>query len=335
MSQPANDRLNATIHQLLAGCLGGAVRSPPGTSTEQQSPAAALTLERVPAAAVGIAVGLAYMGLFYLGPSLIVDSPDRDLLWLSAYSSLYMAWAVTLARLTSRKIERKLRNDVIPSLTLETCESIDRELRSRFPSGRVTAISGSVAICGTLLCIFSLGAETRTHWGQILWWAPGWILLFYTAARVTNVARFYGLFAAHLRHEQAKLYAIEPADSVLVRDISAIGQTMLLFWIGISLSIALLMFFAIWADDTGTLKTVGDYTKLPLGRFALSVVPVSITFSFFLATWVFLKSENAIATAVAAVSRATLLSIETTMQDLIQRIAKLDETESKQLSSLR
>jgi hypothetical protein len=336
MSQPAADQLNATIRQLLAGCLGGAVPRVFNVRIGARGRPTASIVEWLPAPVAGLATGLIYIGLFYFGPRFFVEAPDRQLLWLSVYSSLYMAWAVTLARLTSRKIERKLQNDVVPSLSSETCKHIDAELRQRFPSSRVTAISALIAISGTLLSIFWLDAETQAHWGQILWWAPGWILLFFTAARVTNVARFYGVFAENLGRERPKFYAIEPADSVLVRDISSVGRTMLLFWIGISLSIAILMLFAAWPDGhLGTVKSVRDYVKLPLGPFALTVVPISITFSFFLATWVFLRSENAIAAAVAAVSRATLVSIETTMHDLIGRITKLDEAESKQLASLR
>jgi hypothetical protein len=337
MSQSdAAEQLKGTVRQLLAGCLGGAHGRLSSLWTNQQDHSAAFNLDRVPAIVIGLVTGVAYIALFYIGPRLFVAEPDRQLLWLSVYSSFYMTWVVTLARLTSRTVQSKLEDDIIPSLSPETCRYIDTALRQRFPRGRVTTISALIAIGGTLLSILSLDAETRAHWGQVLWWAPGWILLFFTAARVTIVARFYGLFAENLGREQPKLYAIEPADSVLVRDISSVGRTMLLFWIGVSLSIAILMLFAVLSDgNLGTLKSLHDYMKLPLAPFALVVVPISITFSFFLATWVFLRSENAIAVAVAAVSRTTLLSIEASMRDLIGRVARLDEIESKRLASLR
>jgi len=36
---------------------------------------------------------------------------------------------------------------------------------------------------------------------EVIWWPAGWAILFTTAAKVVNVARFYRLFASHLQDD--------------------------------------------------------------------------------------------------------------------------------------
>jgi hypothetical protein len=75
---------------------------------------------------------------------------------------------------------------------------------------------------------------------QEVWWAAGWLYLFVTAARATYVARFYFAFSKRLSTESDKLYALDLSRSVLVKSISSVSQSILLFWVGISSAILLI-----------------------------------------------------------------------------------------------
>jgi hypothetical protein len=172
---------------------------------------------------------------------------------------------------------------------------------------------------------------------QIAWWCVGWLYLFVTAARATDVARFYYVFAEHLDEEDQHLYVFDPARSNLVKAIAAVGQHILLFWVGIAVSIALLVPFVSIGSNVGF--GLHDYSNwLSLfnagSAFAWVVVPITSVFSLPFGTVVFRRSENAIRKAVAEVVHNTLRSTEREIADLFAQRTELSESKWRQLHEL-
>jgi hypothetical protein len=204
------------VSDLLNGCLG-AHPFPPKTGRpikEALAPDKSLLK--------GLGAGIAYAVLFCGLPWIFVGRPERHLLWLSVYGSLYTAWATTIARMTSAGILEIIHSRVVPQLSEETADRIDRDLTERFTKGRLSAISWIAAILGAAAAGFAISYDVPNAPFQVAWWCVGWLFLFVTAARSTNVARFYYLFAKHLDGER-NVYAFDPAHSILVRAIAAVG----------------------------------------------------------------------------------------------------------------
>jgi hypothetical protein len=168
----------------------------------------------------------------------------------------------------------------------------------------------------------------------VAWWSVGWLFLFLTAARSTDVARFYYFFAKHL-DEEPNIYLFDPARSTLVTSIAAVGQYALLFWFGILIAIALLIPFVSIGSDLPS-RNYSDWSFwLPArSAFAWLVVPIASAFSIPFGTMVFLRSENAIRKAVDKVFHTTLRSTEREIADLLARRGELSESQWKRVSEL-
>jgi hypothetical protein len=145
---------------------------------------------------------------------------------------------------------------------------------------------------------------------QEVWWAAGWLYLFVTAARATYVARFYFAFSKRLSTESDKLYALDLSRSVLVKSISSVSQSILLFWVGISSAILLIGPFIRLAAN-GVHDTLDWHIFLgSRTAFTLLVVPVVSVFSLPFGTYVFIRSEHAIKSATDTVLNETLVAVE-------------------------
>jgi hypothetical protein len=169
---------------------------------------------------------------------------------------------------------------------------------------------------------------------QVAWCSVGWLFLFVTAARSTDVARFYYFFGKHLG-EESNIYVFDPARSTLVTSIADVGQRVLLFWFGILLSVALLVPFVSIGFDWLS-QSHSDWHNWMRARsaFVWLVVPITSAFSIPFGTMIFLRNENAIRKAVNRVFHATLSSTEHEVADLLGRHAKLSDFEWKRVDQL-
>ena len=316
--------LTKRVTELLNGCLG-AMPFPSKALAPLGS-----TLIPDPPYWKALAVGLIYALFFCALPWVVVERPARFLLWLSIYGSLYAAWATWIARTTSDKVLRIIKLRLIPELSLETASRIDDDLARHFSAAGLACWSWIAAILGAVAAGFALNHDVPNVPYQVAWASVGLLCLFVTAARSTNVARFYYFFAKHL-DDEANIYVFDPAHSTLVRSISVVGQHMLVFWFGILVSIALLIpFVSLGAPQEGP-----KFWILSHSLFASLVVPITSVFSIPFGTVVFLRSENAIRRAVDKVFHATLRSTERDIADLLARRQGLDESRRKRVSELR
>jgi hypothetical protein len=321
--------VSADLARRVSGLLNGCLGAWPFPPTAGQPPKKKL----IPDWLKGLCAGLAYALLFCALPFVFVERPELHLLWLSIYGSLYAAWATIIARLTSAKILEIINRRVIPELSQETADRIDRDLAVGYKESRLSGVSWTVAILGAAAAGFAISLDAPHSPFQIAWWSVGWLFLFVTAARATDVARFYYFFAKHL-NEERNIYVFDPARSTLVRSIAAVGQHFLLFWFGILLAIALLIPFVSIGSDWPSRNYSDWHFWLPAhSAFAWLVVPIASAFSIPFGTMIFLRSENAIRKAVDNVFHTTLRSTEREVADLLAR-GELSDFESKRLSQL-
>jgi len=164
------------------------------------------------------------------------------------------------------------------------------------------------------LIYYDASSDAKPPIVVIVWWSLGWWILFATAAKVVNVGCFYRYFATHLEDEPERLYAMDPARSTLVINIASVGQTMLLFWFGIAVSIAVIIPFAALGSPATNYSTAADFisslSHLKNKSFVFAMVPIAGFFSIGLGTIVFLRSEAAIRRAVKKATASTLRLIE-------------------------
>jgi hypothetical protein len=300
----------------------------------------------------GIIAGLVYGTLFCIVPLFLFKEVEGHLIWLSFYGCLYCAWAVYSSQNTTVKVLQIIRENIASELSPASIATIRNRLRQRFGGRRLLIASSIVSCIGVILAAIAItvdlffSSKTSNHInleGQLAWWGVGWLFLFVTAARGTDVGRFYYVFAEQLADEKDKLYPLDPASSVLVRDISAVGKHILVFWVGISAAILLMIPFLNFAssrDDTlGAMlaETSGANWLVPktdLLLFTGLVVPVTLSFSLLFGTYVFLKSEAAMRRAVAAVAHDTLAAIEAESRALFALGPGIDERQAKRIREL-
>jgi len=241
------------------------------------------------------------------------------LFWLSVWGTCYFAFAAAIARATSSSILKVIENSILPELSERATTAIDEDLANRFDRRRVSIVALLVALVATGVSAIVLHYDVMLHcqpqsgaslW-QIGWLCCGYFILYFTAARATYVARFYGTFANHLKIDSDRLYALDPARSRQVAHIASVAQRVLLFWFGIVCAVA----------------TLYPLFYLCLPWFVIFVAPVASFFSVGFGTIVFLNSEEDIRSIVKKLSRATLNSLEKEIEDLFSRRSTLDESQ--------
>jgi hypothetical protein len=310
-SVPDSTRLAERVDALLADTLGAYPFRPESRSSR-----------RWPPWLVALLSGAAYAVLFCALPWLL-GSRHRELLQLSLWGSCYLAFAVLTARSTSAAVLDTVRTHVIPDLSPETAASIERDLARRFRPIRLNLLSATVAALALAVSALAIWTDLKTKPGrlEIAWWGVGFLILYFTAARTTDVARFYGVFASNLVHEKSRIFPLDPVHSIPVLNVARIAKRVLLFWVGIGISVlTLLIFFR------------------HLAWFSLFVVPTASFFSLGFGTLMFLHSEWHIRRVVDEAAMATLRSLDTELTSLLDRFPRLDEKEwsnLKELTSVR
>jgi hypothetical protein len=280
--------------------------------------------------------------------------PNLSLVWLQVYGSLWSGWATTSTRLTSSVISKIIDKNIVPKLSDETAVKMNEELASGFDKSRLLWVSwaigtGCAALAGYLIYHDLLGANHAAPIYEVIWWCLGWAILFTTAAKVVNVARFYRLFASHLRDDADKLYAMDPARSTLVISVASVARIVLLFWFGMAVSIVLLIPFGVrdWKGPLpsirGELAAANSFGSQLVALFKLDLsqklfVSLEVSIAGFLSigvgTIVFLRSEAAIRRAVKSVTHSMLQGIEMRVASLSDQLNDLDEAGWKRLTAL-
>ncbi|UFW71235.1 hypothetical protein [Bradyrhizobium sp. WU425] len=315
--------LEKRVESLLNGCIGA--NPLPGRPDRSLLPDSPL--------AQGLIAGLSYAFLFCLIPVVCLQffeaRPERHLFLFSVYGSLYFAWATIIARLTSIRLLEIVRNQIVPTLSPKGATQVHTELEERFNEWRIGTVSWAWALLGTGAAAWAIYRDVGFFPLQIFWWSLGWLMLFLTAARTTFVGRFYSCFAKQLDEEE--IYALDPAQSILVQGVAALGQAMLVFWFGILLSITLLIPFASLGDQE--LTSPQWYAHLH-SAFVWLVVPVTSLFSIPFGTLVYLNSEKAIRKVVTRTLRTTKLSVEQQVGPLFARYKDLGEADLMRVNGL-
>ncbi len=268
----------------------------------------------------GIGYALLFCGLPWIGfrPTFVFRQTE-ELFWLSIWGSCYFACASALAVSTSSAISGVIERNILPALSERATIAIDNDVVSRFSDKRVSMVSLLVAAVAAAVSAEELYRDLKPpSMLPIGWVCCGYFILYITAARTTYIARFYGIFAAHLKIDSDRIYALDPAHSLQVARIAWIGQRVLLFWFGIVCLVATL--FPLFSKH--------------LHHFVQFVVPTASFFSVVFGTIVFLNSESDIRSVVKESSESTLQSTETEIGDLFNRRSSLDDLEWKRLNVL-
>lgn len=268
---------------------------------------------------VGFYTGVTYAILF-CGLPWIRYKDSGPLFWLSVWGSCYLAFAAAIAGSTSSSIFEAIENSILPELSERAVAAIDEDLARRFGTRRVSLVSLLAAIVAVALSALALYSDLKSDakpW-EIGWSLCGFFILYLTAARATYVARFYGTFAAHLKIDSDRVYALDPAHSAQIASIASVGQRILLFWLGIVCSVA----------------TLYPLFVHRIHWFVIIVVPLASFFSVGFGTVVFLNSEHAIRSVVREIATSTLLSTEREIADLLKRRSSLDELQWQRLQGL-
>jgi hypothetical protein len=317
--------LTKRVTDLLKGCLGAV-------------PDRTKSLVTGGPVGIGLQIGVLYAILFCLLPAVFFDWQPL-LFCVSVYGSLYVAWATVIARLTSAKVLEEIECRIVPALSGESIDSINNEITRRFKEAPLTLISWTVAIGGATAVGWAISRDLpHVPFLQVAWWCVGWLLLFATGARATLVARFYRIFAEHLKGEP-NIYMFDPARSTLVKSVAAVGRHILLFWLGIAVSIALFVpFISLGSHATSEFPYFNWHSLLSLPThswFAWFLVPITTFFSIPLGTYIFLRSETAIRKAVNGVVDRTLRWTECEIADLFARRSNFSGSDLRRVHELR
>jgi len=283
---------------------------------------------------VSTLIGLTYALAFCILPYALGWIPSK-LFWLALNASLYIVWAVLIARITSESVLSIIETKVVPALAPETCRRIDAALAKRFHRHRMLAIAWAIGVAGAVAAAWAVSGEVKS--GALVWWAAGWAPIFATAAKATMTARFYFHFADHMGRDPAELYENDPASSASIKAFADVSRAILLFWIGIAASIAVIPFFDGITLSPG--QVIGNPSLLLTEvraptHFAVLVVPITGVFSLLFGTYMFLRSGGVIRGHVEAAIHARLRTIEADVRQLTTAGRRATKTAKGRLDEL-
>ncbi|MGH8647368.1 MAG: hypothetical protein ACREX4_24075 [Gammaproteobacteria bacterium] len=258
-----------------------------------------------------------FPSLMCVFPSFML-TPNTTLINLSLWGSIYIMFASGTAQLTSSAVFRIIEKQIAPRLSPQTSNDIVRELDRRFSKRRILVVSSSLALIFVIVSAVLLSKDLPTASTlEIIWWSFGFFILYFLAAQVTDVARFYGVFAGNIAKDPKSLYPLDPRKSPVIVQIRQIGYRILLFWLGILSSVLTLLFFV---------------EEVPM--FLKFTVPVASVFSMLFGTLVFLKSEYDLWQVVNDVTIATQENLQMDIRGLLARRNELQTSEWERLSRL-
>ena len=271
----------------------------------------------------GLVLGLTYNVIFVAAPWHLFHTPT--LKWLSIWGGCYFIYAAVAAETASSSISTIINSGILPYISVADASAIMDELRISFSQKRIRILSTSVAALATVLSVIALYHEIPSI--QLLetaCWASGFFILYLTATRAVDVARFYGVFAAHLGGDADPIIAVSPAQSLRVRETALVGRIALSFW-------ALIAFAILTLLPLSWLLIGNEGSNL----FVDLLVPIASFFSLGVGTIVFLRSERNLKDFVKQRLDRTLDSLEKEINGLFARRTELADADWKRLEELR
>lgn len=257
---------------------------------------------------------------------------------LQVYGAFWAGWATASTKITSGTIWTRLDVDVLPLLPPEAAGAILDDLKHRFDRPRLLRRAWVVGLASAMVAGVLISRDLRVlpdTYGPplplsiaVAWWSLGWSILFTTSAKVVMTSGFYRILSLHLDRAHEALYGLDPARSPLLLGVATISQAMLLFWLGIAISIALAIPFGVkdWIGELhnleNNLQTITSHRPQlaalasiirinpAYNSFILAEVFLTGWFSIGVGTVIFVGSEAAMRRAVQAVTHATLRQIE-------------------------
>ena len=151
-----------------------------------------------------------------------------------------------LALLTSGRVKNRIVERIVDQYPDHINESIKSDIITNYLLTRASNISQILSVLLSLFAAWSVhpgASDGHLLYLGLLWWAFGWYLIFYVAARGIIVGTFYVTFCRHLVDAEDLLYRHDPAKSVIVEDLASVGRTLVPFWFGIAVSILLVIPF--------------------------------------------------------------------------------------------
>ncbi len=262
------------------------------------------------------------------------------------YSALWAAWATYSSTIASGAAAAMVKREIIPHLSPEADAALTSELETRFRPARIKARAWLAAVAAAALAGYLVWLDkavplvpagdlvsledARPSTPAIVLFAIGSAITFAAAARVVQTAAFYRVLPRYIDWNERLSFRLDPANTRPVWAVSTIARTMMLFWIGIAVSIALVL-----------PATRGWFAFEP-SRGYQALVTLQLTISSFFAlvpsVAVFLAVEADVRAATRRQQLATLAPIERAANVLLSRIETAeaaDEGEIKQLKDLR
>ncbi|MDU9006887.1 hypothetical protein [Sedimentitalea todarodis] len=286
-----------------------------------------LSLEVGPGAGRALRLAILFFAAFVLLPLGIGlvrdDNPDLTLISLSAWGTAYLFFAAWTAKNASFRVAQDFAALWPYIETTDWIEEAIEEIEREFRGPRTEFIAVAAVLIGLVLTVLALAVDLGylgLHWGwahpqgafslgilgltlerpDILYWewvifGSSYAVLYYVSARTTFVATF--LISITKRLEPKNLHEhYDPWQAPTVCYCLDMSRTILLFWAGISLSVATLPLIF------GTLE-----------HFLQIVVSTAMFFSLIIGTTVFILSEQQIRRAARI---AVIEKLETLSRDL-------------------
>ena len=288
------------------------------------------------------------MGLVFCAFPIAFGLYSPTLLTLAIYGVLWSGWSAGTSVLTSRIVQGIIERQILPRLPDQVCLDLAGDIERRFPKWwRLLVTWGVGCAAATISALLVYGDRgNTTAWATIAfqWW-PEWLILFAAAASVVQVSTFYRLLPRHIAAALIQSPRLDPANAALVQAMASVARVILVFWLGIGLSVAILLpasglhwqaiFGAIPPGSMHELYASLTRDPDPVPRFVLVEVPVTCFFSLGFGVIVFLFTEADLRAASREARLATLEGIEAEAGALLARLGTLDDAGMKRLTELR
>lgn len=253
--------------------------------------------------------------------------PYDTLALISFWGAGYLGFANVVARSSSARVSRLMRDELTPLLSDATCRRIRADLAAEFPQSRLNIVCLSVAAVAAAASCIAIYEDLFTGWslsvlpvGESIAFSLGFFVLYVVSARTTDAARFYSLFAKNIEPDREGAYTADPSHSALIITLRVLSREVYAFWCAISASVLSLLFI---------------FWLRPTVYFTIAVVPVATFFSLGVGTLVFLRSEADLATFVRRASSTRLREIERDIEALLARRSAMRPPEWARLDSLK
>jgi hypothetical protein len=296
------------------------------------------------------------MSVLWLGIPLVYGLYSPGVMTLAIYGVLWSGWSAGTSVLTSRAVSDIVERRILPQLPDSALVELADDIEARFPAWRRRAITWGVGAAAASVSAWLIHGDASLMlidsrhevplWTILVQWWPEWLILFAAAASVVQVSTFYRLLPRHLTPALTSSFRLDPANAALIQAMASVARVILVFWLGIALSVAILLPASTWdwahafpaASPPGSMSTfyrqlVGPRHTIPW--FVMIEVTVTCSLSLGLGVIVFLFAESGLRSAAREARLATLERIEAAAGVLLANLRTLDEVQLKRLNDLR